>query len=50
MVKQKIMLNLIALIAMLSGFVSFIVRQPKMATVFIIIGIVIYVYLRGQNS
>ncbi len=50
MVKQKVILNLIALIAMLSGFVAFVMKQPKMATPFIIIGIVMYVYLRGQNS
>ena len=50
MVKQKVILNLVALIAMLSGFVAFMLRQPKMATPFVIVGIVMYVYLKGQEA
>jgi len=44
MVKKEVMLNLIALIILLSGFTLFIFKYELMSAIFIILGVIIYFY------
>jgi hypothetical protein len=50
MVKINVLVNLVALIVLLSGFVMFILKNTSMAGTLILIGAVIYVYQRATHS
>ena len=47
---KNVMINLVALIALLSGFIAFIMKHPEISTPLIIAGVVLWFYVKNFSS